>query len=96
MEERIIDYLKDQIDYQQVIGEPYQVEDMTLIPILDILVGGGGGTNASGGGAYLTPKAVVIIKPQGEVSFLPLQDDCSKEQIVEEFPEVIEKIEVIN
>ncbi|AGB40789.1 Sporulation protein YtfJ (Spore_YtfJ) [Halobacteroides halobius DSM 5150] len=92
MQEEIVNYLKDRIDYQQVIGEPYQIEGVTLVPILDILVGGGGSNDASGGGGVLTPVAIIIIRPEGEVSFLPLEKDYPKEEITEKFPEVLEKV----
>ncbi|GAB6137539.1 spore germination protein GerW family protein [Halanaerobaculum tunisiense] len=96
MNQEIIDYLESRVDYQQVIGTPYQVEEMTLIPIVDILLGCGGGQEASGGGASLTPRAIIIIKASGEVSFVSLKEDCSKQEVKEQLPEILSRIEEIN
>ncbi len=87
-----------------VIGEPIQVGDTTLIPIIDVSIGvglGGGdgvdekGNKGNGGGGGVgakgTPTAVIAI--QGErIEMLPIQRQAGLEKLVEMVPDILSKI----
>ncbi|BCV23852.1 GerW family sporulation protein [Gelria sp. Kuro-4] len=87
-----------------VIGEPFTVGEVTLIPVMEASFGlgtGGGegkdekkGSGVGGGGglgARLRPTGVVVIKG-GEVSLLPLGGKGTLEKVVELVPELLAKV----
>jgi len=78
------------IKSHEIIGAPYQIEDMTFIPVIDTMLGFGIGNSKSGGcGAYLNPKALIIINQDKQVSLLPLVDNYSSDKIKERVPEIL-------
>ncbi|QGT98824.1 hypothetical protein SYNTR_0231 [Candidatus Syntrophocurvum alkaliphilum] len=89
---------------ETVVGEPIQLGNITLVPIIGVsfgLGGGGGsgkdssGNDGSGGGAgvggKITPNAILVIKNE-EVSVIPLNEKTSIDKIVSMVPEIISKI----
>jgi len=89
---------------ETVVGDPIQVGEITLIPIIDISFGAGGGGGAgkdekgndgtvAGGraGAKSSPNSMLVIKGS-EVSVFTLKDKNSLERIVEMVPEIIDKV----
>lgn len=89
---------------QTVVGDPIQVGEITLIPIIDITFGAGGGGGAGkdekgndgtgggiGTGAKIAPNSMLVIKG-GEVSVFTLKDKNSLERIVEMVPDIINKV----
>jgi uncharacterized spore protein YtfJ len=91
---------------ETVIGEPIEIGETTLIPIITVTfgAGGGGGTGndekGNGGtgtglgvGAKITPDAVLVIK-NGEVSMLPVKNKCSLDKLVGMVPELVKKIKL--
>ncbi|WP_172431954.1 spore germination protein GerW family protein [Orenia metallireducens] len=84
-----LDKLENMIKSHEIIGAPYQIEGMTFIPIIDTIIGLGiGSSKNGGGGGYLSPKALIIINQEKEVSLLPLIDNSS-DQIKEKLPEIL-------
>lgn len=90
---------------ETVVGEPFQVGNITMVPIISVSfgLGGGGGTgkdskgdsgSGSGGGVgcKVTPNAMLVIK-NDEVSVVPLTNRGSLEKIVEMVPEIIAKMD---
>jgi len=86
-----------------VIGEPTQVGNITLIPVIDITFGfgaGGGegtdkgqnaGTGGGGGaGGRVSPKAVIVIK-DGEVSIMSFSKGGPVDKILESLPGLVDK-----
>ncbi len=90
---------------ETVVGEPFQVGSITMIPIISVSFGVGGGegtgkdnkgndgTGGGGGvGCKITPNAMLVIK-NDEVSVVPLTSRGSLERIVEMVPEIIAKLD---
>lgn len=91
---------------ETVVGQPIEIGETTLIPIISVSFGaggGGGGGNddkGNGGtgsglgvGARITPDAVLVIK-NGEVSMLPVKNRCSLDKLVAMVPELVKKIKI--
>ncbi len=90
---------------ETVVGEPFKVGEITMIPIISVSFGvaggeGGGkdnkGNDGSGyGGATgckITPNAILVIK-NDEVSVLSLTGKGSLERIVEMVPEIMTRLD---
>lgn len=101
--ETIMAKLEKVLSSKTVIGEPLQMGEITLIPVVDVMFGFGGGggeggtkenTGAGGGGgggARVAAKAVIVIRG-GEVSVLPLSKGGALEKMVEMVPGLVEKL----
>jgi uncharacterized spore protein YtfJ len=116
MEVRIMD-TKENIDQlfvkfenfiknKTVIGEPFQVGDITLIPTLSICFGLGtgseeeasskkGGSNGTGIGGRVMPIAMIVIK-NGEVSILPIKKNTGFDKLIETIPDLMDKIKELS
>lgn len=83
----VFNYLERFMKTDTVIGQPVQIGELTLIPIISILIGAGGGgedkignrtnpkTSAGlGGGARITVDAVILIR-QEEISVIPVRPE---------------------
>ena len=101
----MMDKLEKLIKTETVIGQPYQVGNVTMVPIISVAFGLGGGSgegkdekgnDGSGKGAGLgckiSPNAVIVIKGD-EVSAIPLGGKSSLEKILEMVPEIVTKLE---
>lgn len=90
---------------ETVVGEPFQVGDITLVPIITVSfgIGGGEGTGkdnkgndspGTGGGlgCKISPNAMLIIK-NGEVSIIPLTSKGSLDKFFEMVPDIISKMD---
>ena len=87
-----------------VIGEPIQIGEITLVPIINLAFGvgtGGGdgidekgskGIGAGGGvGAKASPAAVLVIKGDS-VEMLPIKSSNGLEKLIDMVPEIVSKI----
>jgi len=90
---------------ETVVGEPIQVGNITMMPIISVSFGvaageGSGkdnkhndGSGSGGGvGCKITPNAMLVIK-NDEVSVVPLTSRGSLERIVEMVPDIIAKVD---
>ena len=87
---------------ETVIGDPIEIGQVTLIPIISASFGLGGGfgeeskTDSGGGGGGLgckiTPDAVLIVK-EDQVEMLPVKNKGSLEKLIEKVPDIISKLE---
>ena len=90
---------------ETVVGEPIQVGNITMMPIISVSFGlaageGSGkdnkqndGSGSGGGvGCKITPNAMLVIK-NDEVSVVPLTNRGSLERIVEMVPDIIAKMD---
>ena len=94
-----IPQLKSFVKSETVFGEPYQVGEVTLIPVNSVRVGFGFGTGeitkktdsaGGGGGVLLTPVAFVVVK-DGNISIHNLGGGTI-ENVIEKAPEALDKI----
>ncbi|TDX49213.1 GerW family sporulation protein [Orenia marismortui] len=90
--------LEEMIKENQFLGEPYKLDDLTFIPIIDTIVGFGMGSKdmiGAGGGASLNTRAIIIIKDNHEISFIDLKDNSDSRELKERIPEIIGSLENI-
>lgn len=103
--EKMFDKLDNFLKTETVIGTPFSVGAVTLIPIVTVAFGLGGGLgggkdskgndgSGSGGGigCRISPTAILVIK-NDEVSVIPLRNQGSLEKIFEMVPELISKLD---
>ncbi len=101
----LFEKLEKFIRTETVIGEPFQVGSITMVPIISVMFGVGGGegsgkdnkgNDGSGGGGgagcKIAPNAILVIKNE-ELSVIPLTNRGSLEKIVEMVPEIMSKVE---
>jgi uncharacterized spore protein YtfJ len=93
--EDLLDKMESKIDGKEVIGSPYQVGEVTFVPIINLTVGGGVTGEHGGGGVSISPVAIIMIKSNGEITFFSLTD-YSKEGIEEKLPKAIDRIKEVN
>ncbi len=99
----IFDELENFLTTKAVVGEPIEVGDITLIPVINVTfgMGTGGGEGgkshsnsqeggAAGLGAKISPTAVIVIK-EGDISVIPLNRGGGMDQLVDMVPELLRK-----
>ena len=84
-----------------VVGEPTQIGDTIILPLVDVSfgVGAGAGLNAdkktnrgAGGlGGKMTPSAVLVIK-NGNIKLVNIKNQDTMTKILDMVPDLIEKI----
>jgi uncharacterized spore protein YtfJ len=87
-----------------VIGEPIQIGDATLVPIINVSFGlgsgGGDGTDSKGNGgvgggagigARVSPTAIIVIKGD-KIEMMPIKKSSGLEKLVDMVPGIVEKI----
>lgn len=92
------------IQSKTVIGEPIQIGEATLVPLIAASFGlgsgggdGGGnkGEQGMGGGAgiaaKISPLAVLVIK-NGKTEMLTLKNSQALEKLIDQVPEILNKI----
>ena len=89
--------LEKLISSRTVIGEPITVNDVTLVPVVDVTFGfgsGGGGQPEKDGrflsmgtvtGARIAPRAVIVVRA-GQVDVYPLSSSGPIERILDRIP----------
>jgi len=101
----LFEKLEKFIRTETVVGEPFQVGNITMVPIITVSFGVGGGegsgkdnkgNDGSGGGGgvgcKIAPNAMLVIK-NDELSVVPLTSRGSLERIVEMVPDILTKVD---
>lgn len=88
------------ISSKTVVGEPINIGDVIIVPLVDISVGVGAGSyerkeqnneNAGGGlGAKLTPSAMLVVQ-NGSVQLVDVKNQNSVNKIIDMVPGVVSK-----
>lgn len=81
-----------------VVGEPTQVGDTVIIPLVDVTFGVGAGASSddkkNGGGGGLTgkmsPSAVLVIK-NGQVKLVNIKNQDGVTKILDMIPDIVDK-----
>jgi len=81
-----------------VVGEPTQVGDTTIIPLVDVTFGVGAGAstrdskNGGGGGmsGKMSPSAVLVIK-NGQIKLVNIKNQDSVTKILDMVPDLIDR-----
>lgn len=102
----MFDKLEDFIKNKTIFGEPMQLGDTTLIPVINVSFGlgsgggdgsdnkGNGGVGGGGGiGAKASPTALIIIK-DGDIEIKPIKKNSGLEKLLEMVPDLVDKINV--
>lgn len=102
--EKIMESMYEKLDHflktETVVGEPIEVGNVKLIPIITASFGLGGGIgeeeNSGGGGGgvgcKISPDAILVIK-DNDVEMLPVKNKGSLDKLIEKVPSILEKIE---
>ena len=106
--DQLFEKFENFIKNKTVIGEPFQIGDITLIPTLSISfgLGTGGedetdpkkGQQTSGGagmGGRILPIAMIVIK-NGEISVIPIKQNTGLDKLVEMVPDLMDKIKELS
>lgn len=104
--EHMFDKLNTFLKTETVIGEPFTIGSVTLIPIISVSFGMGGGLgegkdskgNDGGGGGgglgcRISPNAILVVKDD-EVNLIQLKSRGSLEKLFEVMPELISKLDL--
>lgn len=81
-----------------VVGEPTQIGDTTIIPLVDVSFGVGAGAsvqdkkNNGGGGmsGKMSPSAVLVIK-NGQIKLVNIKNQDSMTKILDLIPDLVDK-----
>ena len=107
--EKILESMYGKLDNflktETVVGEPIELDDITIIPIITASFGLGGGFGADnsdkseGGGGGLgckiEPNAMLVIK-EGNVELIPIKKRSgSFEKLIDQVPDLLSKLEDI-
>lgn len=83
-----------------VVGEPTQVGDTIILPLVDVNFGVAagafakdGGKNSAGGGmgGKMSPSAVLVIQ-NGKAKMVSVKDQDTMSKIIDMVPEVVDKV----
>lgn len=82
-----------------VVGEPTQVGDTIILPLVDVTFGVGAGANAGdkkngGGGGFsgkLTPSAVLVIK-NGTTRLVNIKNQDTMTKVLDLIPDLVDKL----
>lgn len=97
--------LEDFFNTKTVIGEPIEVGETTLVPIISVTFGFGTGvgenqnthkdkSNSASGigmGAKVESDAVVVIKKDGKVEIIPVKGKDNLMNLIEKVPDLVSK-----
>lgn len=102
----MLERLESFIKTETVVGEPIQLGNVTLVPLVTVSFGvgagggagkdekGGDGTGSGGGlGAKIQPTAMLVVK-NDEVSLLSFNNKGSMDKLFEMVPEILDKINI--
>jgi len=106
----ILEQMADFFKSDTVVGDPIQVGDITLIPLITVSFGIGNGSGfspkdkkghwstsgaASASGGKISPTAIVVIN-NGEVSVIPLSGKSPLDKINELLPTIVSRLDKHN
>ncbi|MFO7311618.1 MAG: spore germination protein GerW family protein [Bacillota bacterium] len=103
--EAILDKILGAMSTRTVVGEPMEVQGLTLVPVLTIAfgfgAGGGEAPNAQqggsggggGGGARVKVEGVLVIK-DGDARFLPTTSGGTLDRLLDMVPDLLQKAKI--
>ncbi|MDD4371022.1 MAG: GerW family sporulation protein [Anaerostipes sp.] len=94
----LFDGMEGFLTSKTVVGEPIQIKDTIILPLVDVTFGMGAGTldadkkNKSGGGigGKLTPSAVLVIR-NGSTKLVNVKNQETITKLLDMVPDVIDK-----
>ena len=92
--EEILGVIADNSGLEILFGPSQKINDLVLLPVLELVVCGTGfNDQLQGGGVFLRPKSIFVIKENGEVSTVALEEETSSQEQTFSSAEIEEKIE---
>lgn len=73
-----------------VVGEPIQIGDTIILPLVDVSFGAGAGASSGGFGGKMTPSAVLVVK-NGTTKLVNVKNQDTMTKILDMIPDIIEK-----
>ena len=90
------------VSSRTVVGNPVNVNDAVIIPLMDVQIGVGAGayagkTNATGGGmgAKMSPSAVLVISKEGNTRLVNIKNQDGLSRALDSVPDIIDKIQAM-
>jgi len=95
----LLNQMEGFVSTKTVIGEPVQLGDMLILPLVDVSLGVGAGSREKekygglGGaiGAKMSPSAVLVIK-DGKVRLVNIKNQDTVSKALDVVPELIDKL----
>lgn len=86
------------VSTKTVVGEPMQLENMTILPLVDVSLGVGAGSRdkdrygSVGGavGAKMSPSAVLVVQ-DGKVRMVSIKNQDNISKAIDLVPEILDK-----
>ena len=96
--ESLLNGMDSVLSTKTVVGEPTQIGDTIILPLVDVTFGIGAGANTSdkknggcgGASAKMTPSAVLIIK-DGHTKLVNIKNQDSVTKILDLIPDLVDK-----
>lgn len=98
----IINKIVDTISTKTVIGEPMEIGELTLIPVVNVAFGFGagsgddpkaGGGTGGGGGARLKVAGMIVVKGD-DISFMPTGKGGAFDKLIDSIPDLMDKVKI--
>ena len=94
----LFDKVDDLVSTKTVVGEPTQVGDTIILPLVDVSFGigagaGANGTKTSGAGGLggkMTPSAILVIK-DGSARLVNIKNQDAVTKILDMLPDLVDK-----
>lgn len=105
--ETMFSKLDNFVSSKTVVGEPIEMNGVTIIPLVDVSFGMGTGSSdsrqekngkssgAGGMGAKITPSAVMVIA-NGSVQLINVKDNNSVNKLIDMVPGIVNKLSFFN
>lgn len=103
--ELVIDKVVEAMSTKTVIGEPMQIDGLTLIPVVNVSFGFGGGSDGpagkeatgsgsgGGGGARMKVAGMIVVK-DGDVKFIQTGKGGAIDKLVDSIPDLVDKVKI--
>lgn len=96
--ESLLSGMNTVLSTKTVVGEPTQVGDTIILPLVDVSFGigagaGGNGTKTSGAGGLggkMTPSAILVIK-NGSARLVNIKNQDAVTKILDMLPDIVDK-----
>lgn len=102
--ETLFKNLENFVNTKSVIGDPLNVGDTTLIPIVDVTFGVAAGAKGSkkeekndddggagGLGAKISPSAMIVVQKDGNVQLINIKNQNSVNKLIDMVPGILSK-----
>jgi len=99
--QQLLNGLDGFLSTKSVVGAPIQINDTTILPLVDVSMGvgageyagrSGNGSTAGGLGAKMSASGVLVVKADGTVRIVSSANQDTVSKVIDMVPDVIDKI----